>query len=235
MATPGIINLVKYQQEDAKLFKIEREIETNKFRVQAAKDAEDFKQTQETAKKLEQAAGMAIEKFNSVKADYEKNYEKAKELTALDIDKLTDEQIIKVNNELDVILANLTKIEKELLELNTNVEEILARFEASKKKAITARTSYQQNKEAYEKFLAEAQAQAKVVAETLKGLQAGQDKALLTKYMAKRKEKVFPVIVAIKGDSCSACAAQISTVCQNKIKTDGYAECENCLRILIAK
>ena len=235
IAAVDIQKILKYQEVDARVFKLQREVASSKTKTDAEKDKADFLAAQQVAQDLEVQAGKAVERFNKVRAVYEQNYEKAKKLTSLDVDKLTDEQLVKVNNELDVILENLNKVEKELTNLNTVVEDILSKFEESKKKAAKAKESYKKNKDAYEKFASDAKGAAAQLMAALKKEEAEQNKEVLEIYKKVRTDKIFPVIVPLEGNACKACSNELSAVSVNELKAKGIVKCENCRRLVFKK
>ena len=61
------------------------------------------------------------------------------------------------------------------------------------------------------------------------------DAKLLAKYKQHRQDKRFPVFTPLSDKSCSFCRLELSAVEVDKIKTNGYLECDNCHRIIYFK
>ena len=227
-----IKKLLDYQTLDSKLNSIEHEMISHPNRAKAQKMLTSFKNEQQMAENLEKEASKAVEEFNKVKSLYEANAKLAGKLSGIDVDKLSDEKIAKLNSDLENVLNNLGAIEKKLVALNKNVETILAGFENAKKQATIARNSYLESKNAYDEFV---KSKADEIAKLKSGLIAvaktlNQD--LYKKYQSIRGDKIFPVLVPLNSGLCGYCQMNINANDANRLKENGYIICENCHRII---
>lgn len=227
-----IKKLLDYQTLDAKLNSIEHEIVSNPNRAKAQKMLASFKNEQQMAENLEQEAGKAVEEFNKVKKLYEANAELAGKLTNIDVDKLADEKVQKLNADLETVLNNLATIEKKLVQLNKNVEAILAGFEKAKQQATVARNSYLESKNAYDEFVKSKSGEIAKLKSGLVAIAKTLNEDLYKKYQAIRGDKIFPVLVPLNSGLCGYCQMNINANDANKLKNDGFIICENCHRII---
>ena len=227
-----IKKLLDYQTLDAKLNSIEHEIISNPNRTKAQKMLAIFKNEQQMAENLEQEAGKAVEEFNKVKKLYEANAELAGKLTNIDVDKLEDEKVQKLNADLETVLNNLATIEKKLVQLNKNVEAILAGFEKAKQQATLARNNYLESKNAYDEFVKSKSGEIAKLKSGLVAIAKTLNEDLYKKYQAIRGDKIFPVLVPLNSGLCGYCQMNINANDANKLKNDGFIICENCHRII---
>lgn len=227
-----IKKLLDFQTLDSKLNSIEHEMISNPNRAKAQKMLASFKNEQQMAENLEKEASRAIEEFNKVKSLYETNATLAGKLSAIDVDKLPDEKIEKLNSDLEAVLNNLATIEKKLVSLNKNVEAILAGFEKAKKQATIARNSYVESKNAYDEFVKSKSGEVAKLKAGLVNIAKGLNQELYKKYQAIRSDKIFPVLVPLNSGLCGYCQMNINANDANKLKEDGYIICENCHRII---
>ena len=230
-----IKQLLDYQKVEAELIKLERTVEDDPNFAVKNKMVAVVQEAQSAAQQLEQQAKQSVAEFDKLKAIYEENYVKAEKLNAIDIDKLNDDQLIKLNSELENILKNLDIIEKRLHALNSGVEQILERFEKAKKNAYVAKSHYQKAKAELDKLAEKTAPQRQKLQDELDKMKAAADKTLITKYLAIRKDKVFPVLVKFNDSRCGACRMEQSKVTVGRLTTDGFIECENCRRIIYAE
>lgn len=227
-----IKKLLDYQTIDSSLNSIEHELISNPNRIKAQKMLTSFKNEQQIAENLEKDAGKAVEEFNKVKSLYEANANLAGKLSSIDVDKLDDSKIEKLNSDLEAVLNNLAAIEKKLGGLNKNVETILAGFENAKKQATIAKNNYMQCKAAYDEFVKSKSDEIAKLKTGLVNISKTINPELMQKYMAIRGDKIFPVLVPLNSGLCGFCQMNINANDANRLKEKGYIICENCHRII---
>ncbi len=230
-----ISKMVKYQAVEAELVKIDKALEANPNKVTLNKMAEVFNSSLKLAESLERDAEKAVSEFEKVKKSYNLNYEKAQKFASLDLEKLSDEQLNKVNLELEGIVTNLDTIEKNLLSLNKGVDAILDKFDKAKKNAVIARTNYGKAKENFDKIVANSSAARNKIVAELKKLEATINPSLLNKYKAIREGKLFPALVPLQSGLCGACRMKPPIFAMTKLNNQGFVECENCHRIIYSE
>lgn len=230
--TDDIKKMLEYQKVDAGLRKLEKEISSNPNKINAQKMLEVFKKEQQNAENLEKEAGKVIEEFNKVKGIYETNVSLAGKFSQIDVEKLSDEKIEKLNSDLETVLNNLSTIEKKLISLNKTVQDILKKFDIAKKQATNAKAVYVKSKNAYEGFVKEKTAEYTALKTKLSSMQKDLNQALFKRYQAVRQDKIFPVLVPLNTNICGYCQMGLNANDANQLKTNGFIICENCHRII---
>ncbi len=227
-----IANLVKYQMIDEELVRLDKELDSNPNKVTLNKMSEVFKQSLKLAENLEKDAQKAVVEFEKVKKSYSDNYSKAQKFASLDLDKLSEEQLNKVNGELEGIVKNLDIIEKNLVSLNKGVDTILERFESAKKNAFIARTNYAKAKENFDKIVSGSASKRNKIIADIKAMEPNVNKTLLAKYKSLRSEKNFPVLVPLRNGLCGFCGMKPAIYAMQKLNAQGIVECENCHKLI---
>lgn len=223
--------ILRYQEIDQKLFKLERELAScaarkeymsaKKF-LEAAAEKLDSLETK--ARSLKDRAAEMTQKCAAVEKDLEE-FSGIDELIAEGADvsyykKAAQKQLDalkKMKAELSAIIEDAKSTDKDYKELK---KEVIAR----QKTYATAKEKYAAEKATRED---EKNALTAELAEIAKGI----EESAMNKYLAKRKEKVFPVVLPLSDGRCPACTMEVPLAAINSLK-DGVIECESCRRIL---
>lgn len=227
-----IEQLLKYQAEDSKLLKIERE----------AANSEEWKNYSQTKSFLTKAP----EKLDSMDA-------RAREMTAEleglkkkfdeidetirdfeNIDELVEEgaDISFYKKNAAQITEKLKSIKSEINALVKSIKEADEEYKSLKKKTIATQKQNAEYAAVYQEYKKAKLAEMEVIKNGLKKLAASIDPEVMKRYEAKRSERIFPIICAVQNDRCSKCGMELSIVGKEKIEGGGVIECENCHRFL---
>ncbi len=133
------------------------------------------------------------------------------------------------------ILNNLNILEKKLFSEAEILNNTLNEFNLAKKTYGTAKAKYVENKKAYDDELDKYNPQIEQIKKELTKLEKSVDSKLLSKYKQLRADKIYPVFVILKDKACGWCRMERSAAEIDKLKAQGYMECENCHRIMIAE
>ena len=228
----GLKELLEYQKVDGELKKIEQELaaseERKKF-VQAKtfiKNAESRIAAQDTRavelKKLRDELVSRVNEMGKAIAEY------------ADIDEIVDDgggdiafykrNAQQLSEKLRAAKAELSRLLSEIESLSTEYKKMMEQGKAANK----------QYKEYAEKFKAVQNARAAEVDAINKRLEAiGKTipPELLERYMQKRKERIFPVLVPLQGDMC-VCGMDLPLAQQGRLAGGNTIECDHCHRIL---
>lgn len=66
----------------------------------------------------------------------------------------------------------------------------------------------------------------------LKSLEKNIDGKLLEAYKKRRGENIFPIVVALNGNSCGGCHVELPFANIVKLDSEGILICEHCRRII---
>lgn len=222
--------ILKYQEIDAKLLKLENELSASKERKEYVK----LKKFMETApERLDSMEGKA----KALKAEVEtvaKQYEEL-ESTLGEFENL-DEMIgggADVSFYKKKVLSIMEKIKKLKADLNvlvTGVKETDAEYQKLKKLVIEVQKQIPEVTEKYKAVKTENDAGRKEVEQQLAKLEKDILPEVLEKYKVKRKEKIFPVVVELTSGRCPYCSMEPPLAAKSKL-AEGI-ECDHCHRII---
>ena len=225
--------ILKYQEIDIEIKKIEAEIMENKDRKNALKMQQFLKDAQSKLVELEKRAGETIKAYNQYREIYNKmakNLEVAEKNSG-------GEDVSKNEGLLDAIetiTSNLNKLDKEMSAVINNCTSIQNEVSSIMKSARTAKANMQKYKEDFAAYKAQMDEKIAELKDKLAKQAKNCDKTLLAKYKQKAAEKTN-VFVPEVSNRCGGCRMEISASKLNKLKTDGFIECENCGRIIYTK
>ncbi len=231
-----IEQLLKYQQEDEKLIRLEQEAassEERKAYVQAknfmSKAPEKLDQIDAKAAELERMAAR-------LSAAYQELEEALKDFDSLD--EMVKEEGANVAFYKKSALSLQDKIKSlkgEISSLTAAVKAVDEEYKSLKKKVIAMQKQYKESHAVYTAYKEQKKKEMAVVEEELKKLAKDIDPQVFSKYQTKRSERIFPIMCEVKADRCSKCGIELSLAGKEAISSGGVVECENCHRFLYKK
>ena len=170
-----------------------------------------------------------LEKKYSEIADTIKDYE--------NLDEMIGEQggeISFYKKSAQQISDNLRGLKNEINRLISLIETASAEYQTAKKQTIAMQRQYKEYKDKYGEVKQTYAEEIKAAEAELAKLAEKVPKDALQKYMAKRKEKLFPVVCEVKGkdNRCPQCGMELSIAELSKLEGGGFIECDSCRRIL---
>ena len=223
--------ILKYQQLDGELRKLEKELGELPERKKAAELQNGLKAGQTRLLVVEQNAQKATENFAKAKAYYDDLFLKIETLSKAigdaDLDKVRELQRAKGNfyQMIEKLEKELSKINAQLTMVNNEYNSIIKNAKQAKTQLDTLKVKFIESKQKLEpqiaKLKADLAAQSKKIS-----------KAVLDKYNAKRESK-FPVFVKNINGTCGGCRMAISASKMRDFASSEYIECENCGRIIV--
>ncbi len=231
-----IEQLLKYQQEDEKLIRLEQEAassEERKAYVQAknfmTKAPEKLDQIDAKAAELERMAAR-------LSAAYQELEEALKDFDSLD--EMVKEEGANVAFYKKSALSLQDKIKSlkgEISSLTAAVKAVDEEYKSLKKKVIAMQKQYKESHAVYTAYKEQKKKEMAVVEEELKKLAKDIDPQVFSRYQTKRSERIFPIMCEVKADRCSKCGIELSLAGKEAISSGGVVECENCHRFLYKK
>lgn len=226
--------ILKYQEIDAKIYKIERELAGSEERKEYVKVKKFLDSAPEKLDALEaKSRGLRAEADELLK-QFARLEETLKDFDNID-ELVTDgadisfykkkaqskvEQLKKMKADLGVLVAAIKATDEEYQKLKKQVLSI-------QKKANEVYQTYKELKAAKD-------AEKKPYEEELSTLEKEISTEMLEMYKTKRKEKIFPVVGQIIGGRCPYCSMDLPIAARSKLSGGGWIECENhiCNRVL---
>ncbi len=225
-------NILAYQSVDAKLFDLENELSQDQNKQKCNMLNQTAKSSQQKSSQLEEQAGQVLREMDELKKTMDVTIKKGEQLVSTQIETLSVDQLNEKLALKDKVNQNLTLLDKRLTKLAENINAILAEFNRTIKVYNSAKQDYQKFRAAYDKHLAEVQPKIDDVKKELEKLQKTVEPKIMQTYLAKRADKIFPVLVKLDGNTCGRCRMELSASAINKLKEDKILQCEHCHRII---
>lgn len=225
--------ILEYQKKDGELFKIERELNQNESKKISQEMFGVIKKAQDRSKSLENKAGIILKDYDSIKKAYNENISQLEKFVSKKLEEITDKDLDTVMNAANSIINNLNILEKKLFAEAESLNATLNEFNSTKKNYGNARAKYAENKKIYEDELSEKNPQIDQIKKELSKLEKDIEPKMLSRYKQLRSDRIYPVFVRLIDKSCGGCRMERSAGELDKLKNQGYLECENCHRMII--
>ena len=227
-----IEKLLKYQEEDSKLLKIEREASNSEERKNYSQ-AKTF--LTKAPEKLDAMDAKALE-MNAILQKLNKKYEEIAE-TLKDFENL--DELVEEGADISFYKKNATQIADKLKSIKSEINALIKsineadeEYQALKKKTIAVQKQYAEYSATYQEYKKAKLAEMEEVKAELTKLAKGIDPEVLKRYEMKRSERIFPIICEVTNDRCSKCGMELSIIGKEKIARGEATECDNCHRFL---
>ncbi len=224
--------LLKYQEEDAKLLQIEREAANSEERKNFS-IAKNF--LTKAPEKLEALDAKARE-LSAIAKELENKYAEIAE-TLGDFDNL--DELIDGGADISFYKKNVLQISERLkgikAEINAlvkAVKEADEEYQAMKKKTIAVQKQYEEYRKVYSQYKESKLAEMKTIQVELDKLAKNIDGEVMKNYQIKRSERIFPILCEVSNGRCSKCGTELSLAGKEKIASGTVTECDNCHRFL---
>lgn len=225
--------ILKYQEADKKLYAIERELSQSPERKEYAKAKKFLMGASERLDLLDGKAKQCMAQATELVKSYQGAEEQLSEFSHVDelVESGADVSFYKKNAA--ALMDKLKKIKTALSALTKEIEATDDEFQKLKKQVKAMQKQFAEAQEKYNALKESKDGEVKQIKAELKKLSADVDEAFMTKYEAKRKEKIFPVVGKILSDGrCPFCSMELSLAAADKLKGGGVSECDDCHRIL---
>ena len=224
--------LLKYQEEDEKLLKVERELSNSTERKNLAQAVNFVTKATERLEALDGKALSLASVLEELKVKYNEVAETLAEFEHLDelLDGGADISFYKKN--IAQITDKLKSIKQEVAALTKAIKESNEEFQNLYVKNRAMQKQGKEFQEAYEKLKAEKRTESDAIKAELTKLAKDINPEYMQRYQVKRSERIFPILCPIKADRCSKCGIELSIADKEKVAADKIVECEHCHRIL---
>ena len=222
--------ILKYQEIDRKLFKLENELAENEDRKKYAKLQKFLKTAPEKLDALEVKA-------TALKAEaegLEKKYQQV-ESTLGDFENLDElisggADISFYKKKAQSVAEQLRKLKADINALAENIKATDAEYQKLKKQVISAQKQYAEAAESYKAVKGKYDGERKTIEAELAAAEKDVDAQMLSRYQTKRKEKIFPVVGELYSGRCPFCSMEPPIAAKSKLPSG--IECDNCHRII---
>ena len=232
MSVQAILN---YQEIDTKLYKLEREIAGSEERKEYVKVKKFLEAAPEKLDSLEVKATALKTEAAEISKKYAHTEETLKDFEHLDELVTSGADIAFYKKKAQSIVDQLKKLKADLATLTANIKSVDAEYQKLKKQVIAMQKQYAEASEKYKAVKASRDGEKKAIEAELQKIAKEVSPDLLTLYLTKRKEKLFPIVGELAGDRCPYCSMEPPHAARTKLTSGGTIECDNCHRIICRK
>ncbi len=223
--------LLEYQSVDGELRKIELELAASEERKKYVQ-----------AKKFMETAGEKLEaqdkRARDLKALFERLSEEFGEIERAiaeyaDLDEMVENggDIAFYKKNVQSLADRLRAMKGELSKLASDVENAGEEYKRMKKQTISMQKQYKEYNEKFKEVKNSRADEVKKINARLEALGAKIPPEILERYKAKRRDKIFPVVVPLNGEFC-ICGRDFPLAQQGRLSGGGVVECEHCHRFI---
>lgn len=227
--------LLKYQEVDAGLRKIEVELSSSEERKKAVSAKKYLEGVEDAVAKLEQRAGELSASYEAAMAELEKMKAQGNEFKKA-LEELSDEgganYLIKKTDEM---IVKVKELYEQINAVSAEMQTVMSEYAKVKKNTKAAQEQYAEFGKKYNELKLSKQEERQKIEKELSEIKKGIDPALMEKYLKKRSEKIFPVLYEINGNICGACNMELPTAVISKLNNGEVIECDLCRRLLYKK
>ena len=227
--------ILKYQEVDTKLYKLERDIAGCDERKEYVKVKKFLETAPEKLDSLETKANSMKAEAAKLSAQYERTEETLKDFEHLDELVTGGADIAFYKKNAQSIVDQLRKLKVDLNALIANIKALDEEYKKLKKQVISAQKQYGEVSEKYKAVKASREDERLAIEKELAVIAKDISAEVLEKYKTKRKERIFPVIGEMVGSRCPFCSMEPPLAARSKLTGGATIECDNCHRIIFSK
>ena len=233
-----ITQLLEYQNIDAKLREIDKEISQREERKKAVAAQNFLKSVNDNLALLEKRAEELVGKYNESISLYKRLNEEISEYG--DVEEYDDaEQLNYIKKKSQGLLDEINNLSNGIEQISKEMTAVLKEFSQLKAKTKEAKSQYSEFVPKYNALKASKEDEIKKIKAELAKIEKGIPKEDMELYKTKRKDKIFPVLYAVqvfgKKPHCSRCGTEFPMACFDSLKKGSLVECDSCHRLVYYK
>ena len=232
----AIKQLLAYQEEDAKLFEIEKKLNESDARKKGVQAQRFLKTVAETLAGIEAKAQELNAAYDASSAELEKLAEENAEFKAIAEKVANEKELSYLKERASKLSKNLNELLRKIQKIEQEMNELALQYSKLKKETVAYQEQYEKSSAEFASLKESFAGERKQIEDNLKKLSASIPADIMNKYVEKRKDKQFPIvyIVSAKDRHCTACGTELSLKqLENLKKDDVVHECENCRKIIL--
>ncbi len=230
-----IEKLLEYQNADAQARDIEKTLADSEDRKKYAVAKKYLDGVVESVNKLDLRATELIAAYEQATSAQLKLKEQEKELSA-SFEEAGDENAVSyLMKKADELIGKIKALGKQAAKIEQEIKAVIEEYSAIRSKTKTAQEQYKSSGEKYNELKKSLKEKKENIDKELAELKARVDGALMERYAKKREGKMYPIVYAVRGNSCGACNMELSGAELDKLKKGEVIDCGNCGRMLYQK
>lgn len=225
--------ILKYQEVDSRLKKIENELASSEEKKKAVVAKRFLDTNVETVNKLDARAAELNMAFENAIAS-QKRLKEQEDDFAQALQTASDENEINyLIKKIDELLVKIKAVESELNKISNEMQNIIKEYSNNRATEKNAVAQYDKYGKLYKELKASKADEIKEIEAELAVLKKDIDPVVMEKYLQKRADKkIFPIFYEVNGDTCGFCNMGQSLSALSKLKNGEIIECEQCRRLL---
>ncbi|MBR2220798.1 MAG: hypothetical protein IKK20_02065 [Clostridia bacterium] len=231
----NIEKILEFQSLDNEIRKLEQQLANSPDQKAIEGLQKLVKETQTTSANLEKEAENSVNEYQKMQKSSQDAIATMNNLAAKKEQSLSEEEYAACVKQLNNIAGFLANIEKRIMQIADKVNAILSEYENAKQNYNHAKQKHSMHKNNLLALQQQILPQIEQLSSKLATLESGLDQTFLKKYKAKRADRIFPVVVPMRDNSCGGCMMELPMAQIEKLKKDGFLECESCHRIIYLK
>ncbi len=228
-----IEKILAYQDEDKKLFDIEKQLNECAARQNGIKAQRFLRGVSETLAGLDAKSQELCAAYAQATAALEDLKDDNAEFSAI-AEKVQDEKELSyLKSKADELIKSLNELAVKVQKIKQEMNELAVSYGKFKKETVYYQDLYKKSGDEYGALKEKFAPERKEIEKKLEKLEKEVPADVMQKYKEKRKDKHFPIVYKINGSYCSACGTGLSKSVLDKLEKDGaLIECENCRRLI---
>ena len=224
--------LLEYQKVDEQLRKIEQEMSASEER----KKYMQAKKFMETARERLEAQDRHAVELRAMRDDLIVRAEETTKAIAEynDLDEILEESggdLSFYKKNAQALLEKLRSIKGDLNRLIAEITAASEEYEKFKKQTIAMQKQYKEYSEKFKELKNSRAEDVSRITAKLSELSAKIAPDIMERYQAKRKERIFPIVVPLNNWMC-VCGMELPLLHQSELAGGNMIECEHCRRII---
>jgi len=227
--------ILLYQQKDASLVKLNKELENSREKREVNTLVEQVKQAQNKLVALEQSAGDLIKEFEKLQNAYNKKTEKLDKLKKEDLSGKTVEELREKEAHIKSEIGNLLALSKDIKNLSVKINQIVTNFDKTKQQGVDCKNKYKTSLNKFNALEEKDNAERVKIEKEMEELSKLVKPEIMKKYLELREDHKFPIMVPLTNNCCAICSTPLANARLDLLNKEGIVECENCHRIIYQK
>lgn len=224
--------LLKYQEIDSELLQIERDAANSEERRNFVQAKNFLTKAPEKLDALDARARELNEMLQEIKNKIAEITETLHEFENVD-------ELIEGGADVSFYIKSVTQLMESVKALKSKISAMTKEIKEDdgeyrnlKKKTIAVQKQYQDAAAVYQKYKDEKRAEMAEIQKKLSEIAKDIDPETMRKYQAKRSERIFPIVCAVRNNRCSKCGSELTIVAKERVSQGQPTECDNCHRFL---
>ena len=231
----NIEKILEFQSLDNEIRKLQQELLNSPDQKAIESLQKVVKETQTISATLEKEAEKSITEYQKMQKSYDDAFSALSKLEKSQETTLSEAEYAACVKQLNSIAGFLGNLEKRIMQIADKVNSILSDYELAKQNYNIAKQKHTHHKNNLLQLQEKIQPKIDQLSLNLQDLEKNLTADFLKKYKSKRQDRIFPVVVPLRDNSCGGCMMELPSAQIEKLKKDGFFECESCHRIIYLK